>query len=70
MNDIITRKTPIGEAAKILESHGVPMGKYWELALGMLLSEVGAIKVEGVYNKCAFKFDTEETRQALELEGD
>lgn len=45
--DIIRQDTPIREAAEILDAHGIAMPMFWEIALGMLLSECDHLEVHG-----------------------
>lgn len=52
--DIIKQNTPIGEAYKILKAHHIETPKFWEIAIGMLLSECDYLEVHGFGHKAYF----------------
>lgn len=57
--DIIRQDTPIGEAREILADHNIATPMFWEIALGMLLSECDYLEVHG-YGRNAYFVKVEE----------
>lgn len=45
--DIIKQDTPIREAQEILNAHRIETPRFWEIVLGMLLSECDHLEVHG-----------------------
>lgn len=52
--DIIWQDTPIKEARAILDNHRIAMPMFWEIALGMLLSECDHLEVHGFGTRAYF----------------
>lgn len=59
-NNVIRKTDSIGHAKEILDIHGVPLSRGWEIAMGMLLEGCDYLEVIGFGRNAQFRLCEEE----------
>lgn len=59
-NNLIRKTDSIGHARDILEAHGVPLPRGWEIVMGMLLEGCDYLEVCGFGRNAQFRLCEEE----------